>query len=146
MAEAEAASTKAAAEVAELASQFAQERANTPLATSPQAALAGESAPGPGFVSVAFAEEKWAEREAAFAMQIAQLQALVTASADGAAASEPGDTEAGDHLSLEDDEVWNKVERGQRRTLVRKEKEVLAKKLRTGLGKMPSISSPFKKG
>ena len=101
--------------------------------------------PGPGYVTVAFAEEKWAEREAAFAAQIAQLQSLVTAPTDSAAPSEVGDAEAAEQLNLDDDEAWSKVERGKRHILVRKEKELLAKKVRTGLGKVSPISSPFKK-
>ena len=74
VAEAQAATAKATAEVATLAAQFAQERTTgPPPATSPEAEAA--DAPPPGCVSIVFAEEKWAEREAVFTQQIAQLAA-----------------------------------------------------------------------
>ena len=98
-----------------------------------------------GCVSIAFAEEQWAVREAAYAAQLAQLQALVAPVCDSAAPSEAGDAEAGEALNLEDDEVWNKVAPSKRHSFVRREKEILARKLRTGLGRVGSVSSPFKK-
>ena len=152
LADLEAVLAKADAQVASLAARFAAERNAAPAApaSSGAALRAGDAAAQldacpDGFVSRSFAEEKWAEREAAFAAQIAQLQSLVTASSDSAAPSEVGDAEAAEQLNLDDDEAWSKVERGKRHILVRKEKELLAKKVRTGLGKVSPISSPFKK-
>ena len=64
----------ARAAVATLAARMAQE-----LSVVPSTLAKGEREQGPpaGYVSIAFAEEKWAEREAAVAQQIAHLQALV---------------------------------------------------------------------
>ena len=98
----------------------------------------------PGFVSVVFAEEKWAEREAAVAAQIAHLQALVEAGLD--AASEASPSEAGDNASaeqLEDDESWGKVEKSKRKAVLCRQPDALAKKLRTSLAKVSSAASPF---
>ncbi len=140
VAEAEATVTKAGAEVAALAARYASERADT--APGATIAIADPSAANPsGFVSVAYAEEKWAEREVAFNQQLAQLQALVAAKSE--APSEAGDPE----LDLfEEDETWNKVERGKRKSLLRKERDALATRVRAGLGKVSSAASPFKKG
>eukprot|EP00972_Heterocapsa_arctica_P025890 3810443-Heterocapsa_arctica.AAC.1 len=55
--------------------------------------------PPPGFVSIAFAEEKWAEREGIMAQTMAQLQALLEAAqADGEAAT----TEVDPGMGMED--------------------------------------------
>ena len=77
--ETEAAKAKATAEVASLAAQYASERI-APASAAPSAAHGDIQVP-PGFVSVAFAEERWAEREAAFAQQLEQLRALQRCSA-----------------------------------------------------------------
>ena len=101
-----------------------------------------------GCVSIAYAEEKWAEREAAVAMQIAQLQALVATQTEGAAAIEISSSEAGDLASveqLEDDEAWSKVERGKRKAVLGREREALASRVRSSLAKVSSVASPFKK-
>ena len=144
--EAEAASAKASAEVAALAAKYALERTDTSN-TAPAGADATESAP-PGFVSVSFAEEKWAEREAALAQQIAQLNALVASQGDGnAAASDASPSGAGDIAAmedLEDDEAWNKVTRDKRKKVLGREREMLASKVRSNLGKAASHTSPFK--
>ena len=97
VAEAEAALAKATAEVAELAVKYASERSAPTGAGGPPAA-AGQpaTAPPPGYMSIAFAEEKWVEREAAYTHQLEQLQALVATQPDGAeAAVEAGGTELG---------------------------------------------------
>lgn len=138
--EAEAAAAHATAEVASLAAQFAQERSTGSSAAASPAANA-EDKPAPGFVSIAFAEEKWAEREAAFAQQLAQVQALVSAQPD--AQSEAGDFDPPEQL--EDDEAWSKVDRGKRQKLLRRERDVLATNVRSKLGKVSAASSPFKK-
>jgi hypothetical protein len=144
--EAEAFSAKASAEVAALAAKYALERTDT-TNTAHAGANGGGNAPH-GFVSVSFAEEKWAEREAAFAQQIAQLQALVASQGEGgAAASDASPSVAGDIAAmedLEDDEAWSKVTREKRKTVLRRERDVLASKVRSSLGKSPSHASPFK--
>ena len=93
-------------------------------------------------------KKKWAEREASFVQQLAQLQALVGQGGSDAA-SEAAPSEAADVAPAEqlvDDEVWAKVDRGKRRALLRREREVLATKVRTSLGKVKaSTSSPFKR-
>ena len=141
--EAEAAMANATAEVAALAAQFASERVVPPLADVARQVPAG-------YVSVAFAEEKWAEREAAFAQQVEQLRALVVAQTDAGAATEASQSEAGDlasieSLAFEDDDAWKSVDKGKRKALLRRERDVLAHKVRAGLGKVSHNSSPFKK-
>jgi DNA repair exonuclease SbcCD ATPase subunit len=145
VAEAEATAAKADAEVAVLAARFASER-NAPPAQAtnavPPARPAEQAPPAAGYVTIAFAEEKWAEREALYQQQMAQLQSLVAAQADEDTASEAGESDIGQVIG---DEVWNKVEKGKRKTLLRKEKEALATKVRAGIGKVSMASSPFKK-
>ena len=95
--------------------------------------------------SIAFAEEKWTEREASFTAQIAQLQALVASQVENAGsevASEAGDGALAD---LEEDEAWAKVERGKRKAVLLRERDALAKCVRTNLSKVSTASSPFKK-
>ena len=100
---------------------------------SATAATMGE-APA-GYVSIAFAEKKWAEREAVFSQQLAQLQAQLD-----------NVSEAGDDLEvLEDDEVWGKVEKGKRKSIFKQAGARRTEKLRAGLGKVSSTASPFKK-
>ena len=145
--EAEAASARAVAEVASLAAQFASER-KPPGGIESLDAQARTPAPL-GFVSVAFAEEKWAEREAAFTQQVAQLQALV-ASQSGCtgvsdAPSEVLDLEAVSDDIFEEDEKWSTVARGKRKALLHRERDILASKVRHSLGKVSAHASPFKK-
>jgi hypothetical protein len=138
VAEAEANAAKAVAEVAGLAARFASERSAAP---APPADVHAEATPAsPGFVSVAFAEEKWAEREASFTQQLAQLQAIVATQSE--VPSEAGDLEL-EHL--EEDEAWSKVEKGRRKGVLRKQRETLATRVRAGLGKVSTAASPFKK-
>ena len=146
----EAAVVKAAAEVAAIATQLASESA--PTAPLGSAALPGGGAPLPpaGYVSVAFAEEKWAEREQAYAAHLAQLQALVAAQSEDGTHSEAAPSEAGDIISVEvleaDDEAWRTMAKGKRRTVLRQERDALAKKVRQTLGKVTAATAcPFKK-
>jgi DNA repair exonuclease SbcCD ATPase subunit len=144
VAEAEAASAKAAEEVANLAKQLAADRATSPPGaggSSPAAAV-----PPSGCVTVAYAEEKWQEREAAFAKQLEQLKADLGAApanvAASGAASVASDLGNPDDL---DDEQWSKVEKGRRSALLRRQKDELASKLRTRLNGVASVRSPFRK-
>ena len=144
--EAEAAAAKAATELASLAAQLASEHAvsETPAKfdETPQAQ--------PGFVSVEFAEAKWAEREAVFAQQLAQLQALVSSSIDTSSPAEcvestASEADASDAPDQLDDEAWNKVEPTKRKALLHRQRDILAKKVRANLGKVSTHASPFKK-
>jgi hypothetical protein len=152
--EAEDAVTKAGAEVAALAAKFAAERVTASAVPAGAATGSGGLAPpaalpsaGPpaGFVSMAFAEEKWLEREAAIAKEFEQLRALVhgqdAGGGDGAAST------ASDIGALEDldDTKWSQVEKGKRAGLLRKQKDELALRVRTRLGKVTSVRCPFKK-
>ena len=139
VAAAETASAKLAAEVSALAELFAQERTAGPQASTPPAACASEETEEK--VSVAFAQQKWAEREAAFEQQLAEVRALVSAQTD--AQSEAGEVEPMEQL--EDDEAWSKVDKGKRQKLLRRERVALATSVRTSLGKVSTVSSPFKK-
>ena len=100
----------------------------------------------PGCVSIAFAQEKWAEREAAFNQQIEQLRALVQPvvmdAASEASPSEAADLDLADPL---DDSAWSKVDRTKRHKLLHREKDVLAKNVRSKLSKVSTVSSPFQK-
>ena len=79
----------------------------------PAGAPEGTHTPVPGMVSIAFAEAKWAEREAAFAQQLAEAQALVSSQPE--APIEACDVELPDRV--EEDEVWSKIESGERQQL-----------------------------
>ena len=133
----------AKATVSALATRMAEQLAVEP---PPTAAAEHTKHPPEGFVSIAFAEEKWAEREAQVAEQIAQLQALVTtyASTQGESLSDVANA-SGDVENLEDDEVWNTVERGKRKAVLGKQRDALATKVRTSLAKVSGHASPFKK-
>jgi len=141
---AEAEATKAAAAAA--AASAARLAHAAQLATRPADGAAAASMPAfPGYVSIAFAEERWAEREAEFAASIAQLRALLPDPAESAAsdaASEGGDVVVGD---LEDDEAWSKVGKGKRKAVLHRERNVLAKHVRAGLSKASTVHSPFRK-
>ena len=130
-----------------MASLFASER--TAPATAAPASVEEASQLPPGFVSVAFAEEKWAEREATFAQQLAQLKALVSPGFDSSSPAEPTASEADVAEAVEqpdEDEAWNTIERGKRKALLRQQRDILAKKVRANLGKVSAHASPFKKG
>ena len=144
VAETEAALAKAAAEVAELAARFAPEQPR-PAVVAAEGQLGAPDTPPPGYVSRAFAEEKWAEREAAFAQQLEQLQALVGAPSETPLATESVASDFGSVDDLEDDEKWSTVAKGRRHALLRKQKDELASKVRTKLGKVQPARSPFAK-
>eukprot|EP00972_Heterocapsa_arctica_P028235 4152879-Heterocapsa_arctica.AAC.1 len=82
----------------------------------------------PGFVSIAFAEEKWAERAVVMAQHMAQLEALVEAAhAEGGGVS----TEAEPGMALDDildEDKWSKVAPSKRRALLHRERDALAGK------------------
>jgi chromosome segregation ATPase len=144
VAEAEATAGKADAEVAVLAARFASERNAAPAQPAAAATTPVAQQPLPaGCVSIEFAEEKWAEREAAFAQQVAQLQAMVVPANDAASEASPseaGDSDLADPL---DDGAWNKVERTKRHKLLHKEREMLARNVRSKLAKVSATNSPF---
>ena len=105
--------------------------------------------PPPGFVSVAFAEQKWAEREAEFATKMAQLQALAEGQHESAGSEAQEDTfsESAEHASLdmlEDDDAWNKIDKTKRKALLGREREKLATRVKASL-KVSTHASPFKK-
>ena len=82
---------------------------------------------------MAFAEGKWAEREAIFNQQIEQLRALVAAHSEASAPSEGLPAEQEDAILLdefEEDEAWNKVEPGKRKVLFGRQRDLLAKKVK----------------
>ena len=145
--EAEAAVKRATAEVASLAARCAAERNATAAPTGEPAA--GAKDPPEGFVSIAFAEEKWAEREEALSLQLAELRAMVASQADSSAAP----TEAAPSMAsdvgavedVEDDEKWSKVAKDNRHALLRKQKEELATKVRSKLKAVTTVRSPFLK-
>ena len=99
-------------------------------------------------MSVAFAQERWIEREQAFAAQISQLQALVDGRGDETP-TEAAVSEAGELLSvdqLDDDDAWRTMAKAKRRSLLSQERDALAKKMRTRLGGLGKVSAcPFKK-
>jgi hypothetical protein len=144
VAEAETACAKAAEEVACLAKKLAADRATGQPGAEGNATV--ETSPPSGFVTVAYAEEKWLEREALFTKQLEQLKAeLGSGPANGtisSAASIASDVGNPDDL---DDEQWSKVEKGKRPALLRRQKDELATKLRTRLNGVASVRSPFKK-
>ena len=146
LAEAEAAAARATGEVAVLAAKFASERAAAPAAPE-GASSTGGAQPPPGFVSVTFAEEKWQEREVAFNQQLEQLKAIIGTQQSAAAASADGASVASDVGNPEelDDDKWSKVDKGRRSALLRKQRDELASKLRSRLGGVTSVRSPFVK-
>ncbi len=95
-------------------------------------AVVATAEPPPGFISIAFAEEKWAERESVLAQQLAQLQTLVAAQADAPSVPEQAHSEAGETIAsdlLDDDDAWCKVDRGRRKAVLRRERDALANKV-----------------
>jgi hypothetical protein len=142
--EAEAAAAKACAEVATLAAKYAEGSAESAEPRAPPELMETP----PGFVSIAFAEEKWAEREVVMAQHMAQLQALVEAAqAEGGSAG----ADAEPSMALDDilDEgKWSKVAPSKRRALLHRERDAFAGKVRASLGsigKASGIDSPFAK-
>jgi hypothetical protein len=98
-----------------------------------------------GFVSIAFAEEKWAEREAVFELHCSQMQALLGSQTD--TASEVSPSEAGDLDSADplDDGAWCKVDRAKRQKILLRDKENLSRNVRSRLEKVSKTNSPFAK-
>ena len=101
-------------------------------------------------MSAVIVEEKWLEREAQFAQHVQYLQSLVAAQGDsGVAAAEAAPSAASDVLSGDDleldDEKWGKAVCTKRKALLRRERDVLAGKVRSTLGKVAVAASPFGK-
>jgi chromosome segregation ATPase len=144
LSEAEAVLAKADAQVADLAARFASERSAAP----PAAAVHVHShcgSPPEGFVSLAYAQEQWLAREAAVAAQIEELQRLV-AGTEASAPLEAAPSEVGDPLEdLEDDVAWGKIDKSKRKIVVNRQRDRLAKEVRTSLSKVSGGSSPFAK-
>ena len=152
VAEAEAIVAKADAEVAALAARFASERnAAVGAAASSQQQPPASTASAEDFVSVTYANEKWAEREAEYARIIAHMQALVDEGAGTAAPSEAAPSDVGDLASLEgleDDAAWGRIEKSKRKAVIRHQRDRLAKEVKSSLGgfaKVSAATSPFKK-
>ena len=104
--------------------------------------------PPPGYVAVAYAEQKWAEREAEFSQRIAQLQALVENQPEGAGSTDDTASEAAEQVpvdKLEEDDTWNQIERRKRKALLGCEREKLVTKVRANLSKVCASASPFRK-
>ena len=137
--------SKARNELAEVKAKMAQE---IQLEAGVGVANAAGSVVPPGCVSIAFAEERWAEREAAYLQEMVQLQALLGAQDDDIAPSEASPSEAGELGSadqLEADEAWSKIERSKRKAVLGRSGRVLATKVRSGIAKVSGCASPFTK-
>ena len=146
--EAEAAVARANAEVATLAARYASEW------TAPPAGGAGVRPEGgeqqEATVPLAFAEAKWAEREAQFAAELAALQALVAGEGQGgsasAAQSEAVDTQDPASLDIDvDDAGWKTVGRETRRVIAARHRTVLAGKVAASTEKVSRAPCPFQK-
>ena len=110
---------------------------------TPAMEVEGQAAPPPeGYVEIAFAQRKWDEREAEMAAERAHLLSLLNP-ADSAGLAEPCDLPAPCNIDFEDDDTWNKVERGKRKALVRSSRN--ATQARVSLSKVSAAASPFKK-
>ena len=115
---------------------------------APQAGGAQE--PPEGFVSVAFAEAKWQEREQQFAAQLAALQALVATGgpepAASATPSEASDVQCHTDLDVDlDDEGWKKVGKQARKAIAAKHRTAIAGKVAASIGKVGKVACPFQK-
>ena len=152
VAESEAICVLADAKVAKLAADIAAgEGATNVSATATASAAPNAFVPpegaGPdwaphGFVSVAFAEAKWAESEQLWQQRVlALLPAEDEASV--AAASDLGDLKDVDDPT--DDGVWTKIDRTKRGKLLRKSGDSLARSVRLGITKVSTGHSVFKK-
>ena len=79
------------------------------------------------------------------------MRTLVAAQQEGTAAGGTADeaaslaSDVGSIEDLDDDEKWKKIEKGRRRTLLRRQKDELASKVRAKLGGATSVRSPFLK-
>ena len=140
----------AKASVSALAVQRAAETAGSQAAAEALTPSEKATEAAEGFVSVAFAEAKWTEREQQFAEQMAALQALVAGGGQEGSAStapsEASDTQDAASLDIEiDDDSWKKVDREVRKTIAAKHRTVLAGKVATSIGKVAKAASPFQK-
>ena len=153
LAEAEKKAAEATAEVADLAAKYALERKGT--ATNPEEAKPTDPNAVPtDCVLRSFAERAWQEREAGFAQQIEQLNAIITAAQAGgegtgsvAAPSVAGDL--GSLEDLEDDDRWAKVESSKRKAILKRATSRKTYELATAvqgqLRKVNAVRSPFGK-
>jgi hypothetical protein len=156
---------KAVACVASLVASLAAEKGalsfhSAAPCVQPQALAAGGE-PTADYVLRTFAEDKWAEREKEVAAEraenqrvIAELRSLVAdnTAADSAEApsSEVAPSDVGSIDDLEEDSAWAKVDRSKRKTVLARQKQILAKQVRTTLGgiaktKVMVVASPFQK-
>ena len=103
--------------------------------------------PPPGCVTIAFAAQKWSEREAGYAQEIAQLRAMLPPSDASDMASEASPSESADVDLLDplDDSAWGKVEGAKRHKLLGRKRDELARNVRTRLSSVPPAASPFGK-
>ena len=141
----------AKAEVRALAAQRAAEADGSAPSAASVPSLATGADPPEGFVSVAFAEAKWQEREAAFAAQMAALQDLVAGSSHGGPASaEPSEaSDTADPASLDidfEDDSWKSVGKEARKAIAAKHRKVIVGRLATSISKVGKSASPFQKG
>ena len=95
-----------------------------------------------GYVSIAYAEAKWLEREAE--VQRIIQEAVAHAIAPGSAAPSETQGDVADLSSLDEsllkDDKW-----GKRKAVLTKERDIMATKIRGSLAKVSSSSSPFNK-
>eukprot|EP00973_Karenia_brevis_P067429 9378259-Karenia_brevis.AAC.1 len=130
-----------AAAKAQVCSLAAQRAAETAGANRADAQVAAAPAEHPdGFVSIAFAEAKWHEREQGFAEQILALQAIVAGNVPegeaSAAPSEASDTQDLSSLDFEvDDEGWKQIGVEARKAIAAKHRKALAGKIARSVNK-----------
>ena len=74
-----------------------------------------------------------------------QLRTLVAAPSDASGAADAASiaSDTGSVVDLEDDEAWSTVAKGGRRALLRRQRDELASKVRSKLGKTTSERSHF---
>ena len=170
VADAEAVVAKATVEVTHLAAQLALEKGATaaqlaPADRPPPASTAAEQGET---VSLAYAEQKWVERErefaaerAAFQLHLEQMQAVVEKAENAAKAVEEAGSDAasdaalsdlGSAADLEEDAFWTAVGKGKRRAVVARARQgtTLVKELRALGAPRPkasvsALASPFVK-
>ena len=99
---------------------------------------------------MAFAEAKWAEREAQFAVELAALQALVVGEGQGgsasAAPSEATDTPDPASFDIDvGDAGWKTVGKETRRAIAARQRTLLAGKVAASIGKVSRAVCPFQK-
>jgi predicted phage tail protein len=133
----------AQAKVATLAAESAAEKGAALLVPQP----AGPAAAPEGYISIAFAEEKWAEgmvqMQACIAQLQAQLEVRVAADNKSEAPSEAGELEL---EGLDEDDGWESVGKDKRKKMLGKMQDKLASRMRTGLSTVSAVKSPFRDG